>query len=197
MSGRRLKSFDERRQELSSAIKIISENIRDFEKTREIHHLRTVATQLRALIVLKQQSPSLKHPLMIELAKEKNFPLKVFTLPPDLLKTISEIPDVNPDILVPGDPFSLIKDEVLNTEMALEEAMEQLVIYVKGERKTLKELILTVANTEASHYDPGRPPILDDLGSLQLGGLPTHLRIIYSIGKVVCGLGERLIKATI
>jgi hypothetical protein len=79
MRDRRQKSFDERRQELVGSIDIISNSLREFETSGKIHSLRIVASQLRALVVFKKKSSSLKHPLLIELAKEKGFPLTIYS----------------------------------------------------------------------------------------------------------------------
>jgi len=197
MRDRRQKSFDERRQELAGSIDIISTSLRELEQTGKIHFLRIVASQLRALVVYKPQSGSLKHPLLIELAKEKGFPLTIYSTDQGYLNRMKTLFGDSMVFYSTGDPFSLEKDEIYNTLLPLEKAMETLSIDMLGQQMSVKDVLSNVADTEASHYDPGTPPILDELGLIGLGGLPTHYRIIYALGRVIRDLGTRFLQATV
>lgn len=196
MNNKRQKSFDERRQELIESIDIISSSLRELEQTGKGHWLRIVASQLRALIVYKPKSSSLKHPLLFELAKEKGFPLTIYSTDPGYLEKVKSIFGDSLIFYSTGDPFNLEKDEIYNTPLPLEAAMETLSVEVLGQKKSVKDILSDVANTEASHYDPGKPQILDDLSFIELGGLPTHYRIIYALGRLVRDLGIKFLQAT-
>lgn len=196
MNGRRKKSFDERRQELAGSIDIISISLREFEQTGKIHLLRIVASQLRALIVYKPQSSSLRHPLLFELAKEKGFPLTVYSTDQGYTDKLKSLFGKSIIFYSTGDPFNLEKDEIYKMPLPFEDAMETLSVEMLGQQLSVKDVLSHVADTEASHYDPGTPPILDELGRVELGGLPTHYRIIYALGRVVRDLGVRFLQAT-
>jgi len=194
--GRRKLSFAERRQQLAESIDIISNAINELERTGKTHMLRAVANQLRALIVNKPESRSLRHPLLLELANERDYPLTVYSGDAGYLDKITEIAGEKPFFYSSGDALSLDKDEIFKRAISLADAMEELSTTIAGEALTLKEVILHVANTEAAHYDPSTPTILDDLGKIQLGGLPTHYRVIYSLGRLVNKLAQRFLQAT-
>lgn len=196
MNSRRKKSFHERRQELAGSVDIISGALREFEQTGKIHLLRIVASQLRALIVYKSHSSSLRHPLLFELAKEKGLPLTVYSTDQGYKDKLKSMFGQSMVYYSTGDPFNLEKDEIYKTPLTLEDAMETLSVEMLGQHLSVKDVLSHVADTEASHYDPGTPPILDELGRVEFGGLPTHYRLVYALGRTVRDLGIRFLQAT-
>lgn len=194
MNNRRIKSFEERMQELVGSIDIISDSIRKLEQTNNISWLRIVASQLRALIVYKENSSSFKHPLLFELAKENGFPLTVYVSDQDYLNKIKSMFGDSLIFYSTGDPFSLEQDMIYTTPQSLEDAMETLSVEMLGKQLSVKEVLTDVANTEASHYDPTTPATLDNMKFVELGGLPSHYRIVFALGKVVCDLGYRFLQ---
>jgi hypothetical protein len=194
---RRKKEFEERRQELISATKILSTMIQQFESTGDISFLRVVASQLRGLVVFEQKSRSLRHPLLVELAKEVGFPLTVFTIDKSVTNSVVDL--LGPHQLQffsTGDSLSLEKTPPYTAEQNLEDALESLHVIVGEEKLSIKQVIRLVADTEAAHYDPTRPTTLDNLDTVSLMGLPPEYRTIYSTGKIVRDLGYRFIQAT-
>jgi len=160
MNSRRKRSFDERRQFLAGSIDNISGALREFEQTGKIQRLRSVASELRALVVYKSDSSSLKHPLLFDLAKEKGFPLTVYSTDQAYTDKIKSTFGQSIVYYSTGDPFNLEKDEIYKTPLLLQDAMETLSVDMLGQQLSVKDVLLHVANTEASHYDPGTPPIL-------------------------------------
>jgi hypothetical protein len=184
MSRRRKKTFDERQKELSDSLKRISEAIATCETSGEIYPLRDVAVQLRALLADR-------HPLLIELAEERGFDLKVYMADPAYTKKILV---TNPIFYTTGDAFALHQDPMFPVEVHILEAINALHVVTGGEQLTVKGVIKMVADTEAAHYDPGKPLRLDDLGMVEFGGLSAQYRTIYSVGRVVRDLGFRFLK---
>jgi len=117
---RRKKTFTERRQELIGSRDILSRAIRDFKQSGEIHWLREVAVQLRALVVQKPGSPSLKHPLLIELSAQKGFALTVYTMDEDVVETARKILGSSVEFFSTGDILSLDKIPPYSVETTLE-----------------------------------------------------------------------------
>jgi len=182
--SRRKKTFDERRKELSDSLCRISQAIAACETSGEIYPLRDVAVQLRALLADE-------HPLLIELAEERNFHLKVFMTDPAYTNKILA---TKPVIYSTGDAFSLNQDEMFPIEVRLSDGLNALHVVTGGQQLTVKDVIKMVADTEAAHYDPRKPLRLDDLEMVGLGGLPSQYRTIYSVGRVVRDLGNRFLK---
>lgn len=182
--SRRKKTFDERRGELSDSLKGITEAISDCEASGEIYRLRDVAVQLRALLMGE-------NPLLIELAEVKGFYLKVFITDPVYT---AKVLSTNPIFYSTGDAISLCQDNIFPIEVPISEAINALHIVTGGEQLTVKEVIKLVADTEAAHYDRGKPIRLDDLDKVGLGGLPSQYRTIYSVGRVVRDLGDKFLR---
>lgn len=190
---RRQKSFDERRQELTGALQIIARALRHCEESGQIHPLRVVAVQLRALVV-RETSGSLRHPLLFELAHERGFPLVVYTIDPGALDTLRSLPAVQ--FASQGDSLSLVQEPPFSVETNLEQALQDQHTVINGEKLSLKDIIRLVADTEGAHYDTGRPETLDNLDQLRVLGLPPEYRAIYSLGKLVRDLGFRFVEST-
>jgi hypothetical protein len=194
---RRDKSFQERRQELTDALNILSKAIQDYEKSGQVYFLRVVASQLRALVVYEPKSGSLKHPLLIELAKEKGFLLAVYTIDQVAVKGIVNLLGPQLDFFSTGDALSLERFPPYLIEVNLEEALEEQHVIIGKEELSIKQVIRLVADTEASHYDPTRPEILDNLDQISIMGLSPEYRTIYNVGKITCDLSHKFIEATI
>jgi hypothetical protein len=187
---KRAKTQSERLEELRGSVGIIKKALGELEKDGDINSLRMVASQLRSLVVYESNSRTFNHPLLIELAREANYPLTVYTSDPNYCKKISSM---TPDLYVGGDSISLQKDEMFQFETNLENALEETYVLTQGETITLKKLIRMIADTEASHYDPDRPVMLDKLSGIVLGGLSSEYRAIYHLGRIVVDLGQKLL----
>ncbi len=194
---RRVKTFEERRQELIGAIEVISQLLRLFEESGNISFLRSVAGQLRALIVYEPQSSNLRHPLLIELAKEANIPLVVFTIDQEVTDTFVYVLQPNDlRFFSTGDVVSLKQTPPYSVQTVLENVLEATHTIIGKEKLSMKQVIRLVADTEASHYDPSRPETLDNLDTVNIMGLPPEYRTIYSLGNVVRSLGYQVIQRT-
>jgi hypothetical protein len=187
---RRDKTFDERKQELVDSLSIIRDALHKYEETGETYPLKSVATQLRALIVRDKRS--LKNPLLLELAEERKYRLIVYKGDPKLLQRMV---NRSPIFLSTGNHLSLVQDRMFCIKTTLAHAMETIHIIIFGEELNLKDAVRLIADTEAAHYDVGRPNTLDDLTVVELGGLPAAYYTIYSLGKIVRDLGFNFIQS--
>jgi hypothetical protein len=183
---RRPKSFVERRTELAESMIIISNALRDAEATGSTAPLRTVAVQLRALLLDE-------HPLLLELASQQGFALTVYATSQAYTDKVLAM---KPAFYSTGDALSTQKDEMFSKEIELREAPGLLHVKIGDQSLSLGDVVKLVADTEASHYDPKRPVQLDSLGMVGLGGFPAQFRTVYALGRVVRDLAARFISAT-
>ena len=190
--ARRPKSFEERCQELAGALHIIERAIQDCEQGHGTPPLTAVAIQLRALLIRAGRN----RPLLVELARERNFPLTVYATDPGYLDRITKIAGSPPIFYSTVDMLSLEQNPMFPVETTLAEALKLRYVTILDKELSLERVIRLVANTEAAHYDPERPVELDSLDVVGLGGLPAHYRTVYHLGRITRDLGRQFIEAT-
>lgn len=198
MSGTRIpKSFEERRKELISALSILRHALVMFNKTKEISWLREIAVQLRALLIYVEGSSSFKHPLLIELASEKNFSLTVYMSNLALLRESENNLETNlkPTFSFGEEMFSL-ESETWRTKLSVEKAIKLPYIAIRRQKYTPEDIIRMVADTEGSHYDPERPEGLEILSRVEILGIPSAYNCLLELGFIVRDLGDQFISAS-
>jgi hypothetical protein len=194
--GNRPLTFAERREQLADGIATIDDAIRGYEDTKRIYHLQNVAAKLRALVVYEAKSNSLNHPLLLELAAERRYPLVLYCayaipappFPPSLLEGM--VFDVQTDA------FALERDAFYRHEISLDIALDEEHATILGKTHTSKALIRAVAEREAVHYDPKLPPDISNLAIITVDNLPVHYSVVYRMGRIVRELGNRFLQAT-
>ena len=120
---RRPNSFEERRAELTASIAIITNALLDSENSGATHPLRTVAVQLRAFLVDE-------HPLLLELATERSFPLTVYSTSQAYTEKVLAL---KPVFYSTGDALSVAKDEMFTTPIDLRDALALLHVKLDDE----------------------------------------------------------------
>jgi len=191
MATRRL-TFEERREQLVGALNMLINALDHYEAHAQIYSLRAVAQQLYTMLRKGANS----HPLLIELARERSFPLTIYQTDSAYTEKVMNIGPQPPIFYSKGDSIALDSDELRSVATTIDVALKTMHTTVMGQDYTLEQIFLLVADKEARHYDLDRPLILDDLDCVQLGGLPAHYRVVYDMGRVVRDLCARFLQAT-
>ena len=190
------KSFEERKAELIGALDILHSSLDNFDQSRQTYWLKKVAQELRALIVYEPKSGSLRHPLLLELAKEKQYPLLVYVSNFAILRETEQNKDhgMKPKFSW-GEKMLSLTSESWRTKASLEEVIELPYIVIRAEKHSLKDIIRLVADTEAAHYDPDRPEALAVLQQGEIYGVQVPYMALYELGRIVQLLGERFVSS--
>lgn len=186
------KSQRQRLEELRQALIVIEHGLRAAVEAGEEAHLVPVVGQLRALLVSSGQTP-----LLLDLARQLDFPLEFYSIPLDFLdnEQIAEI--LGPTrIQWTGDSLSAkpvpppIKQKVT---MKAWLASTQVVV---GRKKISGERLLKMVANKlgGSHYDPTLPPELAAILPFELGGVTSFYLTLIRLGQVVVHLGRKLLE---
>jgi hypothetical protein len=167
--NKRPKYEEERLEDLRISLSTLAREIRYFYETHEIGPLRSIATQLRALIV--RDGTSFRHPLFFELAEAKGFALTVYVLDTSTKDTpdtgsLPEGQKARRFFYASGSVMRLQPDDMFAIKITLQDAMEMVHARLGEEELSLKQVIRLIADTEAAHYDNYRPIALDKLNSV-------------------------------
>ena len=186
------KTFGERRRELIGALDNIQRSITTFQQSRQVHHLRELARELRALLIYKPKSRNFAHPLLIELAAEKKFPLNIYVSRFAFLREQEANRQTGPKPTFSyGEDMFRLDSTPFHVEVALEQAIKLPYIVVQSRKLSLEDIISLVADTEAAHYDPERPEELTWLNDVEILGVPGAYMALCELGSVVYALGKR------
>jgi hypothetical protein len=186
-------SFAERREQLVGSLDTITNALNDYETRGKIYPLRIVAVELRKLIYYKD-TRSFRHPLLIDLTRERNFPLIVYRTDPAYAAKVKQM---RPIFYTAADHIAVDQHELSQSGTTVDVVLKEIHATVLDQEYSLEDIILAIANMEAAHSDPKRLLILDDFDRVDLGGLPTHYRAVYHMGRVVRDLTSRFLQATV
>lgn len=184
--NRRPKTFEERFAELVGDFKKMGVSLKKFETTNEDHWIQLVAGLLYKLLVKSRSN----HPLFLELAEKKKYPLVVY-VSNIAIATEKSVEKGNlpapsgsfiPNILSPK-PVPLY-----NYPMVLEEALNFRCYIIRSTKYTFKDILENIRHTEGFHSDPRKPETLDTLGKIDMSGHSGAYMAIYHLGNVVMEL---------
>ncbi len=182
--------LSERINQLSNSLKIISAALSRFSGENK-EEIIILASQIRALICI---GGSNFHPLLIELSREFNFPLKCYG---------SYCIDDGPDFLMEATMFfrpviiGIEKYSPFAVEYDLEKWVDSKIIILEKEVYKPNEIIRLKADKEASHYDSESSERLKNLKNIiySKGGTDISLvdEYILQTAKTVCFLGNNFL----
>ena len=192
------KTFGERCRELVGALDNIHRSITTFQHSRQVHHLRELARELRALVIYKPNSRNFAHPLLIELAAEKKFPLNIYVSKFAFLREQESNRQTGPKPTFSyGEEMFRLDSTPLHSKVALDQAIKLPYIVIRSRKLSLEDIISLVTDTEAAHYDPEKPEELTWLNDVEILGVPGAYMALCELGGVVYALGTHFTASVI
>ena len=176
------KSFQLKREELKESLYRIEGAIKRYKEKGVVAELGTMAIELRGLL--------LGEALLISLAKENNFPLVLFSIPP----ADAVIKDgLTHHFIV--DSVSLTKGKPYTLEITIQQWLEMPVAEINGTIFNPKRLITEIASTGGpAHYSDEISTALMEMKQFTLGGVPGHYRTLLNFSEALIVLGARFLR---
>ena len=114
----------------------------------------------------------------------------VFVVNPKFTEYVQHL---GPTFRFSANPLRLEKDGPYSHEMNLGDAIANHTLIQFEENVSFKDIIRSVAEKEAAHYDTNRPINLDKLADVKIQGFPSEYQAIYYVGRVTLSLGYRFL----
>lgn len=190
--SRRSKSFEVLFKELVDELEMLESDLLNFERSNRDLWVRSAAGRLHKLVVERRNNT----PLLIDLAKSKNYPLTVYVFNAVIsdLRAKDEgrpvpIASVIPNIL------SLDYDPWYSYPKSLQDAIKLPCIIWGGEGYSFENILMAIRDTEGHHSDPGRPESLDTLDRIVILNYSSAYMATYHLGKIILAIGKRFVFA--
>lgn len=185
------KTPQERLEELRQALVVIEQGLRVTVESQELAHLLPIVGQLRSLLVSSGQTP-----LLLDLAKQINFPLEFYSTPLDYLDN-EEIARIlgTTRIQWSGDSIRATNEgPPFHQKVTMAQWLSSTQLVVRGRKVSGEQLLKLVANKlGGAHYDPSLPPDLAEIRQFEIGGVPSQYITLIRLAEVVVSLGRRLL----
>ena len=185
------KTPKQRLEELRQALVVIEHGIQETAATQELAHLLPVVGQLRALLVSSGQTP-----LLLDLARQMDFPLDFYSIPLDFLDNEEMAKILGPTrIQWSGDSIrSTPEGPPFHQKVTMAHWLSSTQLVVRGTKVSGEQLLKLVANKlGGAHYDPELPPELASIRQFEIGGVPSQYITLIRLAEVVVYLGRRLL----
>lgn len=186
---RHRKAFSQRREELRQALYRIGGAVDRYKATGEVAEIGAIAVELRILLC------DSTYPLLLALAREKGFPLEVYTFPePDLTQQPFGTAIEGMTHGFSGDSVSLTRQKPWTHAMPVDDWLHVPIAEVVGVRRTPESLIKEVANKHGpAHYDRKTSEAMQEMKTMSLAGVPSYFRTLFTFAEVVHELGVRFL----
>ncbi len=187
------KSQRQRLKGLRQALMVIEHGLRAAAvEGGEEAHLVPVVGQLKALLVSSGQTP-----LLLDLARQLDFPLEFYSMPLDFLDN-EEIANILGPTRIQWTGDSLSPQAVpplIRQKVAMKDWLASTQVVVGQQKISGEELLKMVANKlGGAHYDTKLPPKLAAMGPFKIGGVTSFYLTLIRLGQVVVHLGRKLME---
>ncbi len=186
------KSIKDKIQELDNALNALKNANNHYHKGKDKSYLLNIMAILRSLVALGGKS---MHPLLINLSKELNIPLELYSSPPPPIlkshKLVGSYQSGKTWTTIKGKGFKkYILEDWLNTSIYFTETSKQY--------KTRNQIIKDIANNMGgSHYSNKIPHIVDTLKRTLIGNDSYTIdgieMVLIDFAPLVYWLGKRLL----
>ncbi|MBI4285551.1 MAG: hypothetical protein HY670_06580 [Chloroflexi bacterium] len=185
------KTQQQRLEELRQALVVIEQGLRATAETQELAHLLPVVGQLRSLLVSSGQTP-----LLLDLAKQRNFPLEFYSIPLGFLDNEEIARILGPTrIQWSGDSIRATSEgPPFHNKVTMAQWLSSTQLVVRGVKVSGEQLLKLFANKlGGAHYAPSLPPELAAIAQFEIGGVPSQYITFIRLSEVVVYLGRRLL----